>query len=73
MMCLARLLLTQLTVLEICWKYLQEQKFQWVGKTTCSKAGCGAPGSLVATVPGRSLPVCNRGLRLHRAVLLFIT
>lgn len=73
MMYLARLLLTQLTLTKISRKYLQEQKFQWVGNTTFSKAGCGATGSLVATVPGRYIPVYNLRLCLHRRVLLFIT
>lgn len=58
-MYLGRLLLTQFTLPEICTKYLKEQKFQWIGKITSSKAGCAPMGSLVATVPGRYIPVCN--------------
>lgn len=72
MMYLVRLLLTQLTLTEICRKYLQEQKFQWIGKITSSKAGCGATGSLVAMVPSKYIPFYNLRLCLHRGILLFI-
>lgn len=51
------MLLTHLTLTEIWRKYLQEQKFQWTGKITSSKAGCGTMGFLVATMPGKYIPV----------------
>lgn len=73
MMYLARLLLAQFILPGIRRKYLQEQKFQWIGRITSSKAGCGPVGSLVAMVPGRYIPVYNHRLCLHRGVLLFIT
>jgi len=69
----ARLPLTQLALPGMPREYLEEQKFQWIGKITSSKAGCGALGSLVAAMPGKSIPVYNRRLRLRRGILLFLT